>query len=171
MNVLEHGFSVSSWFYDLFYHLKYKTPLYREWRLPEWCTADILPKLLPLHILVDYQIWHDIGKPYCRTVDDEGKQHFPNHAQVSYDTWIANCHQTEDNLLVGQLILKDMLAHTVKGEDLTTFLADPLAPSLVVTALCEIHSNASALGQLDSDMFKIKLKRLDKIGRKLFNKT
>ena len=168
-NVFEHGLSVHNWFTDIYRHLKEGASLEKPWRLPSWVREPkIVDRLLPIEILREYQIWHDIGKPYCRTVDADGRQHFPNHAQVSYETWMQHCEPTEADAIVGQLIRKDMLAHTVKGEEAVEFLKDEHAPSLLLTALAEIHSNAAHMGRLDSDGFKIKTKQLEKLGNKLF---
>lgn len=169
MSVYEHGVSVHEWFHDLFNHLVHNTELTKPWRLPSWIyDPRLISSLLPFHVLRDYQIWHDIGKPDCRIVDEEGKQHFPDHAEVSYRTWVHQCEPTEENLLVGELIRKDMLAHTVKGEAALEFVKDPLAPSLLITALAEIHSNAAQMNRLETDGFKIKFKQLEKLGKKLF---
>lgn len=169
MNVYEHGLSVHSWFSELYDHLIKSRPLTRPWRLPSWIyDPRLVSALLPFDIFRDYQIWHDIGKPECRVVDEDGKQHFPDHAETSYRVWMNHCEPTKENLLVGELIRKDMLAHTVKGEAALEFIIDPLAPSLLLTALAEIHSNADQMNRLETDGFKIKLKQLDKLGKKLF---
>src|SRR5271163_1048729 len=89
MNVYEHGVDVHARFTDLYLHLTQGTPLQLEWRLPEWINdPKIVKNLLPFEVLKMYQIYHDCGKPFCRVVDADGKQHFPNHAQVSYETWM-----------------------------------------------------------------------------------
>jgi hypothetical protein len=163
MSVLDHGMDVHARYLDLISN----SPKLR-WRLPDWVDA-LKPLQLPLDVMRLYQIYHDCGKPFCRVVDDEGKQHFPNHAQVSYDTWMRYADTPEDGQ-VGELIRMDMLAHTVKGEAIDTFIQHPEAPSLLLTALAEIHSNAGWLGQLDSDQFKIKWKQLDKIGKRMVAK-
>ena len=75
--------------------------------------------------------------------------------------------ETEQDHQVGELILHDMDAHTVKGEAIWDWIGRPEAASLLLTALAEIHSNATFLGKMDSDGFKIKLKQLDKIGKKM----
>jgi hypothetical protein len=99
-------------------------------------------------------------------VDAEGKQHFPNHAEVSYETWMRYAETPEDGQ-VGELIRMDMLAHTVKGEAIDLFVQHHEAQSLLLTALAEIHSNASHLQQLDGTNFKIKMKQIDKVGKRL----
>ena len=83
-NVLEHGLSVNKYFNDLLGENKL------EWKLPQWFTDNknfILNNLHEPSIIQEYQIFHDLGKPYCLTVDSDGKKHFPNHAQVSHDVY------------------------------------------------------------------------------------
>jgi hypothetical protein len=160
MSVLDHGRDVHARYLDL---ISPNPQL--KWRLPDWVEA-LKPRQLPLETMKLYQIYHDCGKPLCRVVDADGKQHFPNHAQVSYETWMRYAVTSEDEQ-IGRLILMDMDAHTAKGEAVNEFIRRPEAPSLLLTALAEIHSNAAWLNQLESDQFKIKLKQLDKIGKRL----
>lgn len=163
MSVLDHGMDVHARYLDL---ISPNPKL--NWRMPDW--VDVLkPFQLPLDIMRQYQIYHDCGKPLCRVVDDEGRQHFPNHAQVSYETWMKCADMPEDEQ-VGKLILMDMDAHTVRGAAIDEFIQRPEAPSLVLTALAEIHSNAAWLNALDSDQFKIKWKQLDRIGKRMVAK-
>jgi hypothetical protein len=167
MNVYEHGLDVHARFTDLYLHITQGTPLQLEWRLPEWVNHPaITTQLLPFETLKLYQIYHDCGKPFCRTVDDQGRQHFVDHAAISYATWMQYAETDQDHQ-VGELILHDMDAHTVKGEAIWDWIGRPEAASLLLTALAEVHSNAAFLGKMDSDSFKIKLKQLDKIGKKL----
>jgi hypothetical protein len=160
MSVLDHGKDVFARYLDL---ISDKTQL--QWRMPDW-VEKLKPLQLPLEIMKHYLIYHDCGKPFCRIVDADGKQHFPNHAQISYETWMQYA-ETEEDRQIGKLILMDMDAHTLKGDAIDEFIKQPEAPSLLLAALAEIHSNASWLNQLESDQFKIKLKRLDKIGKRL----
>ena len=160
MSVLDHGMDVFARYLDL---ISPEPKL--QWRMPDW-VETLRPLQLPLEIMQHYLIYHDCGKPFCRTVDEEGKKHFPNHAQASYDTWIKYADTPEDEQ-IGKLILMDMDAHTIKGDAIDEFIKRPEAPSLILAALAEIHSNASWLHQLDSDTFKIKWKKIDKIGKKL----
>jgi hypothetical protein len=163
MSVLDHGMDVHARYLDL---ISQSPKLH--WRMPDW-VGKLIPLQLPLDIMKMYQIYHDCGKPFCRTVDDEGRQHFPNHAKVSYETWMRYADTPEDEL-VGKLILMDMDVHTIKGEAIEEFIQRPEAASLILTGLAEIHSNAGYLGQLDSDQFKIKWKAIDKIGKRLVAK-
>jgi len=168
MSVLDHGRDVYARYLDLISD----KPLLK-WRMPEWI-EKMRPLQLPLETMKHYLIYHDCGKPFCRTVDAEGKQHFPDHAQKSYETWMqyaeagcrcGMCGTTDEQ--IGNLILLDMECHTIKGDAIDEFIKRPEAPSLLFAGLAEIHSNAQWLQQLDSDQFKIKWKRIDKIGRRL----
>lgn len=107
-------------------------------------------------------------KPYCIEIDSDGRKHFPNHVQVSFDTY----NMISDNKLVADLILKDMTFHTIKSADLEEFVKNndiKTLMTLLVTALCELHSNASMFGGITSDSFKIKFKQLDRRGKQLLN--
>lgn len=166
MSVWEHGRNVHEWYMDLFQPEWYGLSRTKSWRLPDWINHLIFrDNAFHIGILEEYQIWHDIGKPRCKVIDEEGKVHFPNHAEVSKLLYWESSEQTEDDLVVAELIGMDMLAHTVKGEEREEFSKHPYAPSLLLTALAEIHSNASHLGRLDSDGFKIKAKQLDKVAK------
>ena len=161
MSVLDHGMDVFARYLDL---ISPEPKL--KWRMPEWASA-MKPHQLPLDIMQHYLIYHDCGKPFCRTVDEDGRQHFTNHAQISYDTWMQYAETPEDEQ-VGKLILADMDIHTIKGAAaIDEFIKRPEAPSLILAGLAEIHSNASWLHQLDSDTFKIKWKQISRIGKKL----
>jgi hypothetical protein len=69
------------------------------------------------------------------------------------------------------LISKDMVFHTINqirwswrilnSNSLQTVL------TLLVTSLCELHSNASMFGGIESTSFKIKYKQLDKRGNQV----
>lgn len=160
MTILDHGRDVFARYLDL---ISPEPKL--KWRMPDWIGA-LRPLQLPLEIMQHYLIFHDCGKPFCRTVDAEGKQHFPSHAQVSHYTWMKHAETPEDEQ-IGHLIAMDMDAHTIKGEEINEFIQRPEAASLILAGLAEIHSNAAHLGQLDSDNFKIKWKKIDKIGKRL----
>ena len=181
MTILEHGESVHEWFMDLYNHLIHNCELQKCWRLPNWIYSPLIPKnLLPLNILQTYHTYHDIGKPYCRVVDEKGKQHFPKHEEISFRIWMDNfvwaedipCEEKSINKTIGHLILNDMKAHTIKGENIQEFFDENLncAMSLILTALAEVHSNAAHLKQLDSTNFKIKIKQIDKLGKKFLRK-
>jgi hypothetical protein len=124
-----------------------------------------------------YQTYHDCGKPYCRTTeettDSEGniviKQHFPDHAKVSSETY----SKYFDSPLITQLILDDMNYHTLKAEALDTwFKSHENNPkylcSLYLTAWSEIISNSKMFGGMNSTSYKIKRKALINSAKKLY---
>ena len=77
--------------------------------------------------------------------------------------------ETPRNVLIGGLIGMDMDIHLLNAESLKEFSERPEAISLLITGLCEIHSNAAMFGGIDSTSFKIKYKHIDKRGRQLLN--
>jgi hypothetical protein len=166
MNVYEHGVSVHEWFKDLMGAQE------RPWRLPKW-VPEIQAMIDPAQMeeIRLYQTFHDCGKPYCKEVDEQGRVHFPDHAAVSERIWMEHSDGSESDRRIGRLIGMDMLAHTVKGEAIDQFVQLPEAPILILTALAEIHSNASHLNALDSDSFKIKLKQIDKLGKRFLQRA
>lgn len=48
------------------------------------------------------------------------------------------------------------------------YFYDPLAITLLITGLSEIHSNAKMFGGTDSTSFKIKLKSITQRGKQIF---
>lgn len=165
-SVLDHGISVNKYFNDL----TSSNPIF-EWKLTTWFTENkdyILSNIHSKDIVKEYQIMHDCGKPYCMIIDEDGKRHFPNHAQVSFDTF----SKISDNKIVADLILKDMVFHTIKSDEVEDFVKNNSIESiltLLVTALCELHSNAAMFGGIESTSFKIKYKQLDKRGKQVLN--
>jgi len=165
MNVLQHGQSVADWYKDLLGERKF------QWRLPNWIDdSRIKENLIEYELMRIYQIYHDCGKPLCREVDADGKQHFPNHAQVSYEAWLRCSNNSEESLMIAKLIKSDMDCHTLASENIEEFVNRPEAFSLLLTALCEVHSNAQMFGGIESTSFKIKWKKIDKIGKKMLDK-
>ena len=164
-NVLEHGISVAKHFNQL---MKGDT---NNWKLPTWFTDNKDFIFNNLHILEDikeYHVMHDCGKSYCMTIDEQGKRHFSNHAQVSFDTF----SKISDNKVVADLILKDMVFHTIKADEVEDFVKNnsiQTVLTLLVTALCELHSNATMFGGIESTSFKIKYKQLDKRGKQVLS--
>lgn len=164
MNMIQHGASVYEFFNDLKDHVTKGTPLRNEWKLPEWASdAKLWSKLLDSQVVEEYQLFHDCGKPFCRTVDDEGKQHFPDHAATSEKIW----REIGGDEQVAKLIGMDMDVHLLKDAGIAEFAGRVEAATLLVTGLAEIHSNARMFGGIDSTSFKIKWKHIDKRGKKI----
>lgn len=124
-------------------------------------------KILPDEITLRYQEFHDCGKPLCLYFDEEGRRHFPDHANISYNIWKQLFPQ---EIEVQELIKHDMDFHTLKGEELDKLWNSRLAPTLYFTAWAEIIANSKMFGGFDSTSFKIKKKKLIQAGKKYLNK-
>ena len=167
-SVLDHGISVKNYLFDLINHLRTGTPLQYEWKLPDWVLQNkdlILSSLPDDETLELYTTYHDCGKPFCLTVDSDGKRHFPNHAQVSYQYFT----QAFNNPVAADLILHDMDIHLLKSDGVEEFSKNPYALTLLLTGLAEIHSNSTMFGGIDSVSFKIKHKCISKRGTQIIN--
>ena len=182
--VFQHGESVWEHSQDLIQQL-HGNVSDKAWRLPDWATkfgAQIIANLHPIDIIEKYTRYHDIGKPLCRTVDPDGRIHFPNHAEVSRKAYLEATGDT----ITANLIGWDMCLHTEKAEEIALRLgggyfagADKSweqgyrpwtiqdACTLLIVALSELHSNARLFGGIESTSFKIKWKTLDKRGKQI----
>lgn len=165
-SVLQHGISVKNYTFDLINHLRYGTTLRYEWVLPEWLYThkDLILSNIPSDkTLKYYTMLHDCGKPYCIEVDEDGRKHFPNHAEVSYK--IFKSLFSDD--ISAQLIKHDMDIHLLKSDQVDEFSKNPYSLTLSLVGLAEVHSNSNMFGGLESDSFKIKLKRINQRGKKI----
>lgn len=168
MSVLQHGESVRDYLFDLINHLRSGAPLKYDWKLPYWVleNKDLLLSSLPDDETLElYTKFHDCGKPFCLTIDDEGKRHFPNHAKVSYDIFKA----VFDNPVAAEFILHDMDIHMLKSDGVKEFAKNPYALTLLLTGLAEIHSNCQIFGGPESTSFKIKFKYISQRGKQIIN--
>lgn len=160
-NVLQHGESVWKFTKQII------SGDFTNLKLPDWFLSNhryIVNNLHPYSIIKEYNIFHDCGKPYCLEVDSQGKQHFPNHTQVSAETYF----KIKNDTIVEELIREDMSLHTLTADEITNKeWSRETAFTLLVTAFAEIHSNAQMFGGIDSTSFKIKWKKLDKRGKLL----
>lgn len=161
-SVLQHGFSVKEKTFNLIKFLQ-TDQLIGEWRLPDWIVKykqHILNSLLPFNIIEEYTIYHDCGKPFCHFIDENGKRHFPNHSELSYQTWLEVGGSEEAALLMKM----DMDIHLLQNKDIKEFCQRSQAITLLLVGLAEIHSNAAMFGGLNSTSFKIKYKKINKRG-------
>lgn len=164
LSVLAHGQSVWSYYQDLRRHIEDEALLEYHWRLPDWIKDNrIWENQLPMPIIEEYATFHDAGKPFCRIVDEEGKQHFPDHATWSSRVW----ESTGGSPQASRLMAMDMDIHQLKADGLAEFRSRNEWATLLVVGLCEIHSNASMFGGIESNNFKIKWKQIDRRGRAL----
>ncbi len=166
LTVQDHGEMVADYYLDLIGHLQDGKALKYEWRLPDWILDPKLIDGLPTRdVMLDYHLFHDVGKPFCRTVDEDGRQHFPDHAAVSERVWRDAGGDEE----IAQLIGMDMDMHLLKAEGIEEFASRPTAGALILTALSEIHANASMFGGIESTSFKIKWKHIAKKGKSVLS--
>lgn len=114
LNVLQHGEMVSEYYKDLLSHLINGTKLQLQWKLPQWLydyKATIIENLYSSDIMEMYHVYHDCGKPYCKTIDELGRQHFPNHATISGE---ISKVLFPNNDVVHRLIAMDMDIHILR---------------------------------------------------------
>lgn len=167
-SVYQHGLSVRDHIFELISFLE-TGHIQGDWKLPSWIhkyQEELLRHLLPKDIIEEYTVYHDCGKPYCLVVDADGKRHFPNHAEVSYQTWLKiTAHEQ-----VANLMRMDMMIHTIKAVDIEEFVKYPEAITLLLAGLAEVHSNAKMFGGLESDSFKIKWNQINKRGNAICQK-
>ena len=166
--ILQHGEAVSSKFKDLIAGRTDRVCCH-PWQLPTWFTENrelLFSRLPEFDVLETYHIYHDCGKPYCRTVDAEGRTHFPDHARVSAAIWRV----LGGDPFIARLIEHDMDMHLLKPAGAKSYPHLDIAPTLLLTALAELHANAGMFGGTESLSFKIKWKNLSKIGTILLNR-
>ena len=171
-SVLQHGQSVNEHVFDLISHLKSGSSLKFNWRLPEWLNTyqeQILANLHPDDVINEYTLYHDCGKPSCRTVDDEGRVHFPNHALVSKSVYLDIAGQSGQ--LVSNLIGWDMVIHTSSADEIAAFCENGWtikdAFTLLLVSLSEVHSNAGMFGGIETNSFKSKQKKVERRGKQI----
>lgn len=103
-----------------------------------------------------YCRYHDIGKPMVHQVID-GKNHYPNHANVSADIW----SKIDGRERIATWIRNDMAIHTLTQEE---FQKIPDWELHRLVGLAEVYANAEQFGGFESEQFKIKLKKVIRNG-------
>lgn len=142
-----HGVSVNNWYK----HLVAEPQIINNDNVISWFkTYEPLPEIEKYHFN------HDIGKPYVIEYDTEGRAHYPNHSQKSYDVYTELY-----GLDVYALLIKsDMIFHSATMEEIQQYCRSSLAVHSYATAWAEIFSNAELFGGIESTSFKIKKKKL-----------
>ena len=171
-SVYDHGLSVREHTLQILDYIRGRGGVTLEgWRIPKWLDeykSGISNSIWDDEIISLYTLYHDCGKPYCRTVDDDGKVHFPDHAAVSAEVF-AHVESNEDAEDVAKLISWDMVLHTETQKQIKKRLQDEMSEedvfTLLIVGLAELHSNAKLFGGIESISFKMKWKKLDKRGR------
>ena len=72
---------------------------------------------------------------------------------------------------ISTLIRNDMKAHLIKPSEFKEFIKCDNYKILLITALCELHSNAIMFGGLESQSFKIKYKKLNRLGKNVVKES
>lgn len=170
-DLLEHGRSVREHYFALLDHLEGQVSLHGRdnWRLPAWVdqyAAELLADQPARHQMDRYLTLHDGGKWQVKVVSEDGRAHFPGHADASMRAYLDAAGEHADPL-VAELIRTDMDAHLLKADGIEEFASRPTASGLLLAALAEIHSNAAMFGGIDSTSFKIKAKHLASKGRRV----
>ena len=170
-SVLEHGKSVWKYFEQI-----HKCLLTGETngnlKIPQIFldfAVHLTTNLHPLDIIKQYCIFHDCGKPYCLEYDSEGKKHFTDHANVSYQAYKKVFTDDPNTEIISRLIQNDMDIHLLKDSGVEDFLKkdkNDIITHLVV-GLSELLSNAQMFGGYDSTSFKIKYKSLEQRAKKI----
>lgn len=162
LSILEHGRAVAEWYAKIYNRedLTIFTGLETE-------ISYLIARAKKPYELKDYHVFHDCGKPYCLSIDEDGRRHFPNHAEISYNTWITagGCDE------LGWYIKHDMDMHLMSVSVIEDFLTDGRYANLLLTAWAEIFANAQMFGGTDSISFKIKKKHLSRITKKWYSKN
>lgn len=167
-SVYQHGVSVYKHLQQLIAHIKNDEDLI-DWKIPTWLLKygkQIVDNLHQDEDLSLYCLYHDCGKPFCKTIDENGKVHFPNHAEVSKDVWLS----VGGSQIVANLIGDDMVIHTASSEEISEKLKEwsmQDACALLLIALAEIHSNAKLFNGIDSQSFKTKFKTIERRGNQI----
>lgn len=138
-----------------------------EWKLPDWYW-QYRPQFkiyATLDEAYEYALFHDCGKPYCLTIGENGKRHFPNHAEISYQTYC----KMSNNETIAELIKHDMDIHTLKAEGIAEFCKNKHAFLHLLAGIAEINANAQQCGGFDTTAFKIKFKSISQRGKAICN--
>lgn len=170
-NILEHGRSVREHYLAILEHLQGKIDLnsFDNWKLPEWVDSyrePILANLPSLYVMDRYLTLHDCGKPDVIIFDENGRKHFPNHAEASekaYNKYFSS--GSVSDIQVSQMIRDDMMIHMLKAVGVPEFCENPNAVGHLIAGLAELTSNAAMFGGIESDGFKMKYSALNQRGK------
>ena len=129
--------------------------------------AELLRELvLPREVRVPYAVFHDCGKPLVRSVDAEGRVHYPDHAAASAKRF----RELSPNGTVARLIERDMEVHLLPASGVEEFVrkdGSRFAATLLLSGFAEIRANAPMFGGRSSVGYRIKAKHLDARSRKI----
>jgi len=165
--VLGHGKNVHKNYRKILRQLKGRRNFFPVFELPDFfenpdITQFILKNQLRFQDVREYQIFHDCGKPYCRSVGDDGKVHFKDHEKISAEV----ARLVKFNPTVISLIENDMLFHK---ENFSGVIANnvKLHCTLALTAIAELYENSVTFEEIS---FKIKRKKIFSNIKKMVSK-
>ncbi len=171
LSVMGHGISVHEKYKDLIKDLDEGTNRYEVPDLLKSNWIYLKSLLYSNDIMKTYHVYHDCGKPYCRTVDDVGKQHFPDHEKISAEIFDKLWSQHfPHKALIHKFIASDMIFHSGSMEDIEAFKTKENARfrmSLWFTSLAELYANKEMFDSNNQLSFKIKYKKLSKCLNKI----
>jgi hypothetical protein len=169
-SVLQHGESV----YDIFNKIKEQLNGSIDYKIniPQSIIDykdKIIENLYSDDIIKEYTIMHDCGKPFCKVIDSDGKQHFPDHAKKSYDVYLSAYNDSPNKEIISKLILEDMDLHLLKDEGIKEFCKKDIKIicTQILVTLAEIESNCKMFGGYDSTSYKIKFKSFTQRTKKI----
>ena len=166
-NILQHGQSVHEHYKKILEALESKN--YATYQFPQILKDrfhKVKKRLYHIDLLKQYHIYHDCGKPFCKTVDVNGRQHFPNHAEVSRLTY---CSVFSDDI-IAKLIQHDMMFHSGSMEEIDAFIKEHdkrFLLSLWMTSLAELYSNSAMFAADNQASFRKKYAKLEGIISKI----
>lgn len=163
LNMLQHGKRVHVEYIKLVDQLENRTlgdPVIQQ------CYDRLKYSLPPHQVLKRYHYLHDCFKHGVMIVDENGRRHFPNHAECSAQQY---AHIFPEDGFTAALIRHDMDFHLMRGDDLKQLWKSPFAPILYFTAWAEINANAEMFGGRESESYKIKRSRLIQAAKKFIN--
>lgn len=166
LSIMGHGKAVRDKYKDIIKDLDEGTGRYEVPDLLKSNWLYLKSLLYSDKIMETYHIYHDCGKPYCLTIDENGKQHFPDHANVSAKIF----RQFFNDEIAAKLIESDMIFHAGSAEDIDAFKARENARfrfSLWFTSLAELYANKEMFDDANQLSFKIKYKKLNRCLNKI----
>lgn len=169
VSVLDHGLQVHHSLFSYVIPKLKNEPVKENFPLPSWFEPNrefILSKLPSEYKLTKYTVFHDIGKPFCFETDEEGKPHFPNHAEYSFQKYLELFPNEKE---VAELIRNDMIIHTLKDVGVENFSKNKNCTTHLVVGLAEIYANSKMFGGFESESFKIKFKQLERRGKAILS--
>ena len=90
-----------------------------------------------------YHTLHDCGKPFCLTIDENGKQHFPDHSEVSYNIIRETFADHPHIDIVSKFIKNDMVFHSCGMEFIEKYIIDEdkaFILNLWLTSFAELYA-------------------------------